>query len=122
MILWVAPEQNSIAGTTAIGVPIVDTRKAETTLIIKNHQTIVMGGLRENRSVNTLTKVPFFGDLPGVKYAFRSVQSDKQDTELLVFITVHIMESAVLLPEERIKAEELANLPRRPNATMELIR
>ena len=122
VILWVAPEQNSIAGATVIGVPIVDTRKAETTLIVKNHETIVMGGLRENRNVNTLTKVPFLGDLPGVKYAFRSVQSDKQDTELLVFLTVHIVESAELQPGDRIKAEELANLPRRPNSTIELIR
>jgi type IV pilus assembly protein PilQ len=122
VILWVAPEQNSIAGTTAIGVPVVDTRKAETTLIVKNHQTIVMGGLRENRNVNTLTKVPFFGDLPGVKYAFRSVQSDKTDSELLVFLTVHIVESPILLPEERIKAEELANMPRSPNSTIEFIR
>ncbi len=122
VILWVAPEQNSIAGFTAIGVPIVDTRRAETTLILKNHQTIVMGGLRENRDVNTLNKVPFFGDLPGVKYAFRSVQSAKRDTELLVFITVHIMESPALLPEEKMKAEELANLPRHPNSTVELIR
>ena len=122
VILWVAPEQNSIAGTTAIGVPVVDTRKAETTLIIKNHQTIVMGGLRENRNVNTITKVPFFGDLPGVKYAFRSVQSDKADSELLVFLTVHIVESPELMPEDRIKAEELANMPRNPNSTIELIR
>ena len=122
VILWVAPEQNSIAGTTAIGVPIVDTRKAETTLIVKNHQTIVMGGLRENRNVNTITKVPFLGDLPGVKYAFRSVQSDKADSELLVFLTVHIVESPELMPEERIKAEELANMPRSPNSTIELIR
>ena len=122
VILWIAPEQNSIAGTTAIGVPIVDTRKAETTLIVRNHQTIVMGGLRENRSVNTLTKVPFFGDLPGVKYAFRNVQSDKQDSELLVFLTVHIVESPELLPHEKLKAEELANMPRHPNSTIELIR
>ncbi len=122
VILWVSPEQNSIAGATTIGVPIVDTRKAETTLIVKNHQTIVMGGLRENRNVNTLTKVPLLGDIPGVKYAFRNVQSDKQDTELLVFLTVHIVESSVLMPEERIKAEELANMPRHPNSTIELIR
>jgi type IV pilus assembly protein PilQ len=122
VILWVSPEQNSIAGTTAIGVPVVDTRKAETTLIVKNHQTIVMGGLRENRNVNTLTKVPLLGDLPGVKYAFRSVQSDKDDSELLVFLTVHIVESPELLPEEQIKAEELANLPRNLNSTIELIR
>jgi type IV pilus assembly protein PilQ len=122
VILYLAPEQNSIAGTTTIGVPIVDTRKAETTLIIKNHQTVVLGGLRENRVVTGVTKVPVLGDLPGVKYIFRSVTSDKRDTELLIFITVHIVEAPELLPEDELKSNELANLPRKPSAAIELIR
>jgi type IV pilus assembly protein PilQ len=122
VILYVAPEQNSIAATTATGVPVVDTRRAETTLIVRDHQTIVLGGLRENRRVKGVTKVPLLGDLPGVKYAFRSVESDKRDTELLVFITVHIVESPPLLPHEQIKSEELANLPRRLNTAIEIIR
>ena len=111
-----------VAGTTETGVPRVDTRKAETTLIIKNHQTVVLGGLRENRTVTGVTKVPLLGDLPGVKYIFRSVSSSKVDTELLIFITVHIVESPELLPEDELKANELANLPRKPNAAIELIR
>jgi type IV pilus secretin PilQ/predicted competence protein len=122
VILYIAPEQNSIAGVTSIGVPIVDTRKAETTLIIKNHQTVVLGGLRESRTVTGVTKVPLLGDLPGIKYIFRSVSSKKRDTELIVFITVHIVESPELLPADELKANELANLPRKPNASIELIR
>jgi type IV pilus secretin PilQ/predicted competence protein len=122
VILFIAPEQNNIAGVTSIGVPIVDTRKAETTLIIKNHQTVVIGGLRENREVTGVTKVPLLGDLPGVKYIFRSVSTDKRDSELILFLTVHIVEQPVLLPEDKVKAGELANMPRMPNAAIEMIR
>ncbi|RJP64269.1 MAG: AMIN domain-containing protein [Candidatus Abyssobacteria bacterium SURF_17] len=122
VILRLAPEQNFDTGRVSSGVPIIDTRRAETTLIVGNHQTIVMGGLRLNRAVKSVTKVPLLGDLPGVKYAFRSVGSDKSDIELLVFITVHIVESAPLLAEQRIKFDELGNLPRKPTSTIELVR
>jgi type II secretory pathway component GspD/PulD (secretin) len=82
----------------------------------------VLGGLRTNSNVKNITKVPLLGDLPGVKYAFRSVRSDKEDTELLVFITVHIVESAPLLADQKIKFDELANMPRKPTSTLDLVR
>jgi type IV pilus assembly protein PilQ len=122
VILWIEPEQNSIAGETITGVPIVDTRKAETTLIVRNHQTVVLGGLRENRKIKSMAKVPFLGDLPGVKYAFRSVASNDRDTELLVFLTVHIVESPPLLAREEINFDELANMPRKPYTSIDLVR
>jgi len=122
VILRVEPEQNSIAGTTITGVPIVDTRRAETTLIVRDHQTVVLGGLRENRKLLSVSKVPFLGDLPGVKYAFRNVGSSDRDTELLVFLTVHIVESPPLIPSQEIKFDELANLPRKPSVSIDLIR
>jgi type IV pilus secretin PilQ/predicted competence protein len=122
VILHIKPEQNFVVGETQAGVPIVDTRRAETTLIVRNDQTIVLGGLRQTDNARTTTKVPFFGDLPVAKYAFRNVDSTKADTELLVFITVHIVESPPLLASEKIKFDELANLPRKPSATIDLVR
>lgn len=122
VILEVAPEQNFLAGETITGVPILDTRRAATTLIVKNHQTIVLGGLRLNSKMKRLTKVPLLGDLPGVKYAFRSTTNDKDDSELLLFLTTHIVESPVMTAEDKIKFEELANTPRKPNSQIEIIR
>jgi type IV pilus secretin PilQ/predicted competence protein len=122
VILRIKPEQNFPSDTTVTGVPIIDTRRAETTLIVRNHQTIVLGGLRLNRKLNSISKVPLLGDLPGVKYAFRSVSNDYSDTELLVFITVHIVESPPLLAEQKIKFDELANIPRNPSASIKLVR
>ncbi|MBI5119061.1 secretin and TonB N-terminal domain-containing protein [Candidatus Poribacteria bacterium] len=122
VILHIKPEQNFDTGETLAGVPIIDTRRAETTLIVRNNQTIVLGGLRRTDNARTVTKVPFFGDLPVAKYAFRNVDSTKNDTELLVFITVHIVESPPLLAGEKIKFDEMANMPRKPSASIELIR
>jgi type IV pilus assembly protein PilQ len=122
VILRIKPEQNFPAGSTPTGVPIVDTRRAETTLIVKNHQTIVLGGLRLDRKLKNIVKVPLLGDLPGIKYAFRSVDSSDSDTELLVFITVHIVESPPLLADQKLKFDEIANLPRNPGTSIDLVR
>ncbi len=122
VILTLSPEQSNVVDFDPTNIPIVATRKTETTLIVKNHQTIVVGGLRENTDIVTMKKVPVLGDLPLVKYVFRSVSSRKQDTELIVFITVHIVESPALLPAEKIKFDEMGTLPRMPNSSIELIR
>jgi type IV pilus assembly protein PilQ len=122
VILNLVPEQSNVVDFDPTNIPIVATRKTATTLIVKDHQTIVVGGLRENKDVVTMKKVPVLGDLPVAKYVFRSVTSRKQDTELLVFITVHIVESPSLVPSEKIKFDELGTLPRMPNSSIELIR
>jgi len=122
VILRLAPEQSNVVDFDPTNIPIVATRKTATTLIVKDHQTVVVGGLRENSDVVTMKKIPILGDLPLVKYAFRSVSSRKQDTELIVFITVHIVESPALLPGEQIKFDEMGTLPRMPNSAIELIR
>lgn len=122
VILNLKPEQSNVVDVDPTNIPIIATRKTETTLIVKDHQTIVVGGLRENTDVVTMKKVPVLGDLPIAKYVFRSVSSRKQDTELLVFITVHIVESPALVPSEKIKFDELGTLPRMPNSSIELIR
>ena len=104
----------SIANT-ATGVPIVATRRAQTTLLVQDHQTIVLGGLRVNRSTLTRTKVPGLGDVPGLRMLFRSTASDEVDTEILLFLTTHIIESPPVMPHERLVYEELSNTPRNPD-------
>ncbi|MBI4831097.1 MAG: secretin and TonB N-terminal domain-containing protein, partial [Candidatus Lindowbacteria bacterium] len=114
VILQVKPEQNAVVDVSLTGGPIVATRRAETTLIVKDKETLVLGGLRLNSSVVSHTKVPFFGDLPGIGYAFRSISTDKEDSELLVFLTVHIVEWPPLLSSEKAKFSELGTMPRKP--------
>ena len=82
-------------GDNAIYAPRFTTRTAETQVMIKDGQTIVIGGLRENVTVKTTNKVPFLGDIPLVGELFK-YKSDTIDTvDLIIFVTVR------LVPEDK---------------------
>ena len=68
------------------GVPSVDTRQLETTVLVANGQTIVLGGIQQERSTNGATKVPVLGDLPVVGKLFRNTQNEDEKRELLIFV------------------------------------
>lgn len=69
-------------------------RSAKVTLIVKNNQTIILGGLLRQDLDETKTKVPFLGDIPflGALFRSRDKETDK-NREMLVFITPHIVDS-----------------------------
>jgi len=97
VIMDVAPEISTITDTT---VPISETvnatvyakRSAATQVAIHNGQTIVIGGLMEDRIVDSERKVPVLGDIPLLGELFKSVNKDKTKTELLIFLTPHVAE------------------------------
>lgn len=122
VILDISPEQSSIIEVTPTGVPRVATRRANTTLLVQDHQTVVLGGLRINRKTLSQAKVPGLGDVPAVKLLFRSTSQDESDTEILVFLTSHIVESPPIRPHERLVYDELGNMPRKPNSSPALFR
>jgi len=70
------------------------TRSAQSRVGIKNGQTIVIGGLMEDKKTETVDKVPVLGDLPLVGALFRRTQIDKTKTELLIFLTPHVAQEA----------------------------
>jgi type II secretory pathway component GspD/PulD (secretin) len=59
--------------------------------MVRDGETIIIGGLISKEDSYGLTKVPFFGDIPLLGLAFRYKSTDKSDKELLVFITPHIV-------------------------------
>jgi type IV pilus assembly protein PilQ len=75
----------------ALGVPTVDTRRADTVAMIKDGQTIVIGGLRKRETSRDITKVPLLGDLPLVGGLFQSETESVEVNELVVFITTTII-------------------------------
>ena len=77
------------AGTT--GAPAVDTRTAQTTVLVRDGETIVIGGLIQDTDSTTTAKVPLFGDIPLIGFLFRSKHSTRQRQELLVFVTPKIL-------------------------------
>ncbi len=77
------------AGTT--GAPGIDSRQAKTTVVVKDGETIVIGGLITDSVANTEAKVPFFGDIPIVGWLFRKKTVARNRVELLIFVTPKIL-------------------------------
>ena len=72
--------------------PVVDERSADTTLLIKSNQTVVLGGLRRKETTQQVSKIPLLGDIPLVGALFRFTSEDTTNSEIVVFITPRIIE------------------------------
>jgi type II secretory pathway component GspD/PulD (secretin) len=70
----------------------VDTTQADTTVIVKDGKTIVLGGLIKDTLSETVTKVPFLGNIPLLGLIFRSKAKSNVKKEIVVFITPHIVD------------------------------
>jgi len=79
------------SGSDAIQAPRFTTRTAETQVMVKDGQTIVIGGLRENQTVKVDKKIPFLGDIPILGELFKYKEDDIDTKDLLIFVTVRLM-------------------------------
>ncbi|HJM82115.1 MAG TPA: type II secretion system secretin GspD, partial [Nitrospinota bacterium] len=73
---------------------ITFTRSVKTTVTVNNKQNIVIGGLIRDDFNEIESKVPFFGDIPGLGWLFKNQSKQKQKTNLLIFLTPHIINSS----------------------------
>jgi len=92
--------------STTVNAPVFAMRNAQTRIAIRNGQTIVIGGLMQDSLTDSIDKVPYLGDLPGIGALFRRTTKIKSKTELLIFLTPHV----AALPEqlENMAKEEKA--------------
>ena len=83
-----------IISTGGLGgtVPSIDTRAVETQVLVKDGQTVVLGGIYETERRETISKVPVLGDIPYLGAAFRSKKRVNNKAELLIFVTPRILE------------------------------
>ncbi|OOG62083.1 fimbrial protein [Rhodanobacter sp. B04] len=72
-------------------VPTIDTRSINTSVLVDNGQTVVLGGIYEVNKTNTVTKVPGLGDIPGLGALFRDTVRGVTKAELLIFVTPRIL-------------------------------
>ena len=72
-------------------IPTIDTREINTSVLVDNGQTVVLGGIYEINKSNTMTKVPGLGDIPGVGVLFRKTSRTNTKAELLIFVTPRIL-------------------------------
>ena len=103
--LRVMPEFGIVVGQVQVStsnIPIVDTRKVDTEALIKDGDTIVLGGLRKKDTSKQINKVPFLGDLPIIGNLFRFEGETTTVAELVVFITPHIITEHAMTEQEQL--------------------
>lgn len=84
-------------GETLPGGVAINTQNVQTQVLVGNGETVVLGGIYEQVSRKSTDKVPFFGDLPVVGYAFKRNTKQEDKTELLIFITPKVMDETLAL-------------------------
>ena len=108
--LKVAPEVSSLDFANAVTlqgfvIPALSQRRAETEVILKDGESFAIAGLIDNRVIETMDKVPGFGDIPILGRLFRSRSTQKSTDELLVVITPHFVRP--LNPDEKAKLPDM---------------
>ncbi len=115
VVLKVKPEVSTNGGTFTVQcvaqgsntafdctkVPIVTSQTLETTVIAKDDTTVVVGGLIQDKTAKIRKKFPVLGDIPWLGAAFRTESNDFNKTELVVFLTPHIISGKTDSLEER---------------------
>jgi general secretion pathway protein D len=82
---------NDFVDYTSFNAPVVNQREANTTVSVMDGSTVVLGGIIQNQITDTVNKVPILGDIPLIGKLFQSKSTNKQKTELLVFMTPHVV-------------------------------
>ena len=89
--------------------PVINKISADTVVVTPNNQTVVIGGLMQTQKTSTENKIPLLGDIPILGSAFKFKTSNTTKTELIIFLTPHIIRSpadmANLTIEEKGRAE-----------------
>ncbi|MCG8607269.1 secretin and TonB N-terminal domain-containing protein [bacterium] len=94
MSLKVNPTVEEIVGEVVVGesrAPITSIREVETVVNLRSEETMVIGGLIKESTVETTSKVWLLGDIPLVGNLFRHKSKTKRQTDLLIFITPRLL-------------------------------
>ena len=91
IIMTLDINKDSVGQVTAAGFAI-DTKHVKTEVLVENGGTVVIGGIFSQDERTSITKVPFFGDIPVLGNLFKNTGKTDNKTELLVFITPRIVD------------------------------
>lgn len=95
VLIDASQEVSEVAGTSSSGIdsPTIQQRRFQTSVLIKNGSTIALGGLIRTRKSVGDTRVPYIGAVPLLGSLFRTRDNSVRRTELIVFLTPHIIRS-----------------------------
>lgn len=86
-----APEVSDLNGFTTAGDPIFTNRKLSTVVELRDGQSFAVGGLLSSRTTKLQNQVPWLGQVPVIGTLFRNSSNQKEETELVVIVTPHIV-------------------------------
>ncbi|MFD2055884.1 type II and III secretion system protein family protein [Mesorhizobium calcicola] len=86
-----APEVSDLTGFTSAGDPIFTNRKLETVVELRDGQSFAVGGLLSSKTSKLQDQVPWLGQVPVIGTLFRSSSNQKEETELVVIVTPHLV-------------------------------
>lgn len=125
----VSPETSELADRSqwvsigaGVSAPVINSRVADTVVVIPDGQTAVIGGLMSNAKSESENKIPILGDIPGLGMLFKRKIKDNTKTELVIFLTPHIVRDATQLASISTNEREKANLQKKTFSEEELNR
>ena len=92
--LRIHPVVSTVTGINSDNLPQTSSREAETTVMVKDGDTVAIGGLIREEMSRTMSQIPILSQLPLVGQLFRSRSSTGRRSEILIFITTKIRKSA----------------------------
>ena len=97
--------QSGVGNPEEVGVSLFN-RKVENTVVVKDAETVVVGGLISDRWANAERKVPYLGDIPVLGWLFKSQTKELRKINLLIFLTPHIIRDGDQMEFETIRKRE----------------
>ncbi len=107
IFLTVASEQSVKTGESADGIPVTDSRKTDTSLLLKNGETVVIGGLRREEKTRQVSQIPLLGDLPLIGFLFKTTIVGKSKSELVVLLSPRLNQSGPLPAQVAARVEDV---------------
>jgi general secretion pathway protein D len=89
--LLIQQEVNNATGEVLFSAPVISTREVTTQVLVRDQQTIVIGGLRDQQTTKSSAGVPFLSSLPLIGGLFGTTKKEKHKTELFIFLTPRIL-------------------------------
>ncbi|MFW5867659.1 MAG: type II secretion system protein GspD, partial [Armatimonadota bacterium] len=102
IILAIEEEISTLGAVSQVtGLPEKTTRSAETTVRVRDGQTLIIGGLKQDESRDVRSRIPLLADIPIVGELFKSHDIEKTTVDLTIFVTARLLSQTGHLPEEQ---------------------
>lgn len=107
--------------TSTVNYPVIDVREAQTQILMKDGETVVMGGLIKDVKSKEILGVPFLSKIPILGNAFKREIYDTQKVDLLIFITARVLKEGEFTEAEIAKLEQRFSKPAELNVTQKAV-